>query len=83
MNAVDIVRMAIEESGLSQKKVGEKIGLKTQQGMFNLLKAKKGMRIDNFIALMDALGYDVVVKNRVNDKEIVVERAVELEGDAE
>ena len=77
MNAVEIVRMAIEESGLSQKKVGEKIGLKTQQGMFNLLKAKKGMRIDNFVALMDALGYDVVVKHRVNDKEVVVEMGKE------
>lgn len=73
MNAADIVRKVLVEVGISQKKLATKIGLKTQQGVFNMLNAKQGMRIDNFIKVMDVLGYDVVVRNRVNDEEIIVE----------
>lgn len=59
-------------SGVSQKKLAEKMGLKTQQAVFNMLNAKNGMRVDNFVRMMNVLGYDVVVRNRVNDKETMV-----------
>ena len=73
MKAADIVRQIMDGVGLSQKKMAEKIGLKTQQSVFNILNAKQGMRIDNFVKMMNVLGYDVVVKDRVTDKEIKVE----------
>lgn len=73
MKAVDIARKAWEESGISQKKLAEKIGIKTQQGVFRIFNAKQGMRIDSFVKIMNALGYDVVVRNKVNDKETIVE----------
>lgn len=59
-------------SGVSQKKLAEKMGLKTQQAVFNMLNAKNGMRTDNFVKMMNLLGYDVVVRNKVNDEEVVV-----------
>lgn len=59
-------------SGVSQKKLAEKMGLKTQQAVFNMLNAKNGMRTDNFVKMMNLLGYDVVVRNKVTDEEIVV-----------
>ena len=77
MNAADIVRKVLGDVGLSQKKLATKIGLKTQQGVFNMLNAKQGMRIDNFIKIMDVLGYEVVVRNKVNDEVIVVEAGKE------
>lgn len=77
MNAADIVRKVLGDVGLSQKKLATKIGLKTQQGVFNMLNAKQGMRIDNFIKIMDVLGYEVVVRNKVNDEIIVVEAGKE------
>lgn len=73
MRAADIVRQIMESVGVSQKKLATKIGLKTQQSVFNILNAKQGMRIDNFIKMMDVLGYDVMVKNRVTDEMIKVE----------
>ena len=73
MNAADIVRQVMDSVGMSQKKMATKIGLKTQQSVFNILNAKQGMRIDNFIKMMNVLGYDVVVKNRVTDETITVE----------
>lgn len=59
-------------SGVSQKKLAEKMGLKTQQSVFNMLNAKNGMRVDNFVRMMNVLGYDVVVRNRVTDDETLV-----------
>ena len=73
MKASEIVRTILEDLGMSQKKLATKIGLKTQQGVFRILNAKQGMRIDNFIKIMNVLGYDVMVKNRVTDETIIVE----------
>jgi antitoxin component HigA of HigAB toxin-antitoxin module len=73
MKAADIVRQVMDSVGMSQKKLADKIGLKTQQSVFNILNAKQGMRIDNFVKIMNVLGYDVIVKNRVTDEETKVE----------
>ena len=70
--AGQIAREVLEASGISQKKLADKMGLKTQQAVFNLLKAKNGMRVDNFVKMMNLLGYDVVVRNRVTDEEMLV-----------
>lgn len=73
-------RDALDASPISQKKLAEKMGLKTQQAVFNILKAKNGMRIDNFVKMMSALGYDVVIRNRVSDEEtLIVEEGAESE----
>ncbi len=61
-----------ERSGISQKKLAEKMGLNSQQAAYNMLNAKNGMRVDNFVKMMEVLGYDVIVRNRVNDEEIEI-----------
>ena len=73
MKAVDIAQKALNEAGISQKKLATKIGAKSQQAVFNMFQAKLGMRVDNFIKIMNALGYDVMVKNRVTDEVEIVE----------
>lgn len=73
MKAADIVRQGMATIGMSQKKMAEKMGLKVQQGVFNMLNAKLGMRVDNFVKMMDILGYDVIVKHRATDETITVE----------
>lgn len=70
--AVKLARDIWGASGVSQKKLAEKMGLKSQQGVFNMLKAKNGMRVDNFVKMMNLLGYDVVVRNQVTDEETFV-----------
>lgn len=76
MKAVDVARKALEAAGISQKKLANKIGVKTQQAVFNMFNAKQGMRVDNFIKIMNALGYDVQVKHRITDETITVEVGV-------
>ena len=66
--AIDILK----DSGLSQKKLAEKMELKSQQAVFRLLQAKNGMRADNFVKMMNILGYDVIIRNRVNDEEVEI-----------
>ena len=70
--AVQLARGIWDASGISQKKLAEKMGLKTQQAVFNMLNAKNGMRVDNFVRMMNVLGYDVVVRNKVTDEETLV-----------
>ena len=73
MKAAEIVKHGMKSLGVSQKQLATKIGLKTQQSVFNILNAKQGMRIDNFVKMMNVLGYDVIVKHQVTDQEIIVE----------
>lgn len=61
-----------EKAGISQRRLAEKMGLKSQQAVYNMLNAKNGMRVDNFVKMMAVLGYDVVIRNRVNDEEIEI-----------
>lgn len=67
-----IVKDVLTASGVSQKKLADKMGLKSQQAVFNMLNAKNGMRVDNFVKMMNLLGYDVVVRNKVTDEEQLV-----------
>ena len=70
--AIQLARDIWDASGISQKKLAEKMGLKTQQAVFNMLNAKNGMRVDNFVRMMNVLGYDVVVRNKVTDDETLI-----------
>lgn len=72
MTASEIAKEIMKASGVSQKKLADKMGLKAQQAVFNLLNAKNGMRTDSFVKMMNALGYDVIVRNQVNDTEMQV-----------
>ena len=70
--AVKAAREIMEALGISQKKLAVKMGLKSQQAAASMLYAKNGMRVDNFIKMMDVLGYEVVIRNRVSDEEITI-----------
>ena len=66
--AIDIWK----ESGLRQKKLADKMELKSQQAAYCMLNAKNGMRTDNFVKMMNIMWYDVVLRNKVNDSEVEV-----------
>ena len=46
--------------------------MKTAQEIQSLLRAKNGIRSDKLIDLLDAMGYDLVIRDRVNDTEVVL-----------
>jgi hypothetical protein len=42
--------------------LAKKLGYKTQSGVGNALSRENGMRVDVFVKMMNAMGYDVVVR---------------------
>ena len=64
------VKSVYEATDISQKKLADKIGAKSQQAVYNMMNAKNGMRADNLVKLMNAMGYDVLIRDRVTDKEV-------------
>ena len=72
MKSGDIVRAKMESAGITQKGLADKLGYKTQSCISDALARKNGMRIDVFVKMMNALGYEVVVR-RGKDEEIVTE----------
>lgn len=80
MTVVEAIESLREATHVSQAKLAEKIGMKHAQGYQNAIGAKKGMRSDNFIKLANALGYDVIIRNRVTDAEIEIIAPVDDKG---
>lgn len=70
MKPSEVVREAMKADGLSQKKLAERCGKGTQSFVGNALLNENGMRVDKFIELMNAMGYDVIVRR--NKTEMVV-----------
>lgn len=65
MDDKDIIRAAIADRGTTQKEVAEKMGKENQQYIGNMLMRKTSMRVDNFVKVLNAMGYDVVVKPNI------------------
>lgn len=60
------------EADVTYQKLADKIGAKSAQAVQNLLNPKRNITTDNFIKLAESLGYDVIIRNRVNDKEVII-----------
>lgn len=58
--------------GITQANLAAKLGYKTQSGVGNALSRENGMRVDVFVKMMNAMGYDVVVR-RGKDEMTVTE----------
>ena len=69
MRAKDIIKKAMEADKITQKELAEAVGLKSQQAIGNLLARENGMRLDGFLKMLDVMGYEVVVRKRLGEKE--------------
>lgn len=65
MNEKEIIRAAMSEGGVTQKELAEALKLSGQQAVGNMLARKNSMRLDNFVKMLDAMGYAVVVKKKI------------------
>ena len=63
MNEKDIVRAAMSARGITQKMLAEQAGLKYQSNVSEML-GSRSLRVDNFVKLLNAMGFDVIVKDR-------------------
>jgi antitoxin component HigA of HigAB toxin-antitoxin module len=72
MKSNEVVRAAMSADGMTQANLAAKMGYKTQSGIGNALSRENGMRVDVFVKMMNAMGYDVVVR-RGKDEMVVTE----------
>ena len=67
MNEKEIVREIMELRGWSQALLAEKAGFKSQSNITGLLNNNKnGIRIDNLVKMLHALGCEVVVRDTMS-----------------
>lgn len=62
MKSNEVVRAVMTTDGITQANLAAKLGYKTQSGVGNALSRENGMRVDVFVKMMNAMGYDVVVR---------------------
>ena len=62
MKSNEVVRAIMSADGITQMELANKLGYKTQSGVGNALSRENGMRVDVFVKMMNAMGYDVVVR---------------------
>lgn len=72
MKSNEVVRNVMSADGITQMELANKLGYKTQSGVGNALSRENGMRVDVFVKMMNAMGYDVVVR-RGKDEVVVTE----------
>ena len=69
MNEKEIIRAAMAAGNITQKELAEELGMAGQQSIGNMLSRKNSMRLDNFVKMLNAMGYDVVVKKKLGASE--------------
>ena len=62
MKSNEIIRAAMKADGITQAELAGKMGYKTQSGVGNALSRENGMRVDVFVKMARAMGYDVIVR---------------------
>lgn len=68
MNYSTIVRKAMADNNLTQMALATKLGLKTQAVVSSRLRSE-GMRVDNFVEMLNACGYTIEIKNPTGEVE--------------
>ena len=63
MNEKEVIREAMKARGLNQAMLADAAGLKRQSNVSELLRGNS-IRVDNMIKLLDAMGFDLIVKDR-------------------
>ena len=63
MTVQEVAKQVMRDRGYSQGEVAKRAGMKGQSSVGMLLQGKS-MRVDNLIKIMEACGYDLIVKDR-------------------
>jgi len=63
MTEKEILVEAMKARGYTQKMLAEAAGLKRQTNVSEMLRSKS-LRVDNFVKLLNAMGFEVIVKDK-------------------
>mgnify|MGYP003544233222 CR=1 FL=1 len=63
-NGADIIRELMDKEELNQQQLADRMGAKRQSVNQMLCRNSVSMRLDSFVRLIEALGYEVVVRKK-------------------
>lgn len=69
MKDKEIIKAAMSADGITQKELAEALGWASQQSVGNMLTRKNSMRLDNFVKMLNEMGYEVVVRKKLGVSE--------------
>lgn len=75
MTEKDVVRKCMAMRGWSQPKLASESGFKSQSNITGLLNNNKnGIRMDNLFKMLDAMGFKIVVRDKMGSgKEFTID----------
>ena len=75
MTEKDVVRKAMAMRKWSQPKLAEKAGFKSQSNITGLLNNNKnGIRMDNLFKMLNAMGFEIVIRDTMgSDREFIID----------
>lgn len=75
MTEKDVIRKGMHMRGWSQPKLAAEAGFKSQSNITGLLNNNKnGIRIDNLFKMFDAMGFEIVVRDKMgSNKEFIID----------
>lgn len=68
MNEIEIVKKLSQDKKMSYALIAEKMGLATPSGVSNRLSGRS-MTVEVLIQILEAMDCELVIKNKVGDKE--------------
>ena len=70
--AGEALRDARVKANVTYKKVAEKSGARNYQYVQKVMHPKYNARTNTFVAIANALGYDVIMRDRATDEEVLI-----------
>lgn len=68
VTASEVIRIIMDEKGLSFQKASEQIGLPRRSALSKIVYSKSTLTLGSFVKIMNGLGYSVLVQNRSSKK---------------
>lgn len=68
MNEIEIVKSLMKNKKISHAIMAEKLGLATSTGVSNRLQGKS-MTVEVLIKMLEAMDCELIIRNKVGDKE--------------
>ena len=70
MNEKDIVSAVMKTEGVTQVELARELEWASQQVVGNKLNRKTSMRVEDFVRMLDVMGYEVIVKKSIGKSEV-------------
>ena len=80
MDAKEAIREAMKVCGWSQAKLAEECGMKRQSNVNGVLNRGSSLRVDIMLQMVNAMGFELVLRDKRGKNEYVLDRSQTPEG---